>query len=171
MTGRGRRVAPIGVRPATCPLCYAPLPSHLHSCPSHRVSWIERAGEIFLECSQEQAREIQRVLRQAVGSSSTVRGARDSRTWSVTDSFGSVSRRLKRAKSNGGSQRTRSTNGTASTKTPDSSRSYSGAADTIGTAVRTPAERCAVGEHLWGYETKHPEDIFCVRGCGKRVGQ
>ena len=42
--------------------------------------------------------------------------------------------------------------------------------DIIGTAVPTPAERCASGDHLWGRDTRSPMmDLFCVRpGCGKR---
>lgn len=132
MTGSGRRSVPIGGQPARCPLCYAPLPSHAASCPSRPVSWIENLGEIFPECSPDQVREIQRVLRQAVGSSLTARGGRASRTWSVTGSSGSVSRRLKHARYAHGWPPIRSTSGTASTKTQDSSKLFNVAERTIG---------------------------------------
>ena len=36
-------------------------------------------------------------------------------------------------------------------------------------SARTPADRCADGDHMWGFATDDPEDWFCVRGCGQRL--
>ena len=147
MTGRGRRVAPIGVRPATCPLCLGPLPFHVRSCPSLPAYSIEKAAaRLGIELAEWQRETLRRLLRDG-GSSLTVRGARDSRTWSVTGSSGSVSRRLRHAKSGNGSQRTRSTSGTASTKTPGSWKSSTVVDDITGTVEVTLVE---YGVPNWG---------------------
>lgn len=33
----------------------------------------------------------------------------------------------------------------------------------------TAPDRCANGDHMWGFATDDPEDWFCVRGCGQRL--
>ena len=137
----GRRVVPIGDRPATCPLCYAPLPFHDPWCRSLPVFSGVSQGEVSPAFRAAAERVIQAVVRRDVGSSSTARGGRASRTWSVTGSSGSVSRRLKHARSGRGSQRTRSTSGTASTKTPDSSKWWNEGVDITGMAAAIPADQ------------------------------
>ena len=160
MTGR----SPSTGRPARevrlCESCREPLLSHVLSCPSHRVFSIENLAENLIAASLASVPETRVLLLPADGSSSTTRGARASRSWSVTGSSGSVCRRLRRAKSASTSRSGPSTAGTGTGRTSASSRSSSEADDITGTVEVTLVE--------YGTPHVHVVDVSgTCRTCGR----
>ena len=169
MTVHWRYTAPHDPVPRRCELCSEPVTSRQAYGGSPHVCLGGRVVVLSTESSLESARETGRPPLRGDGSSSTTTGSTRSRGWSVTASSGSVCRRLRRKRSGSISTPEKSQRGTDSGRTSDSSRSSSAVDATIGTAARTPADRCADGDHMWGFATDDPEDWFCVRGCGQRL--
>lgn len=134
-------------RPRTSPLAYG----------LGRLAWSSASRvERWIASSPVSVQVIRPPRPKGSSSSSTVRGGRGWRTWSVTVSFGSVYLESALVRYASGSSGTRSGSGTATTRPSDSSRSSSVEDVTTGTAVPTHAEQVAdVVDRIAGYKGAH----------------
>lgn len=175
MTGNSPSTDRLAPDEQLCVWCKQPRESHTPSCPSPPAFLDEKVVVRSLVYKVVPVPGTPPPPLLGVGSSSTVRGGRASRSWSVTGSSGSVSRRLRRARSVAIWESVRSQRGMATGKTSDSSKSSIVEDDTIGPEDPTPAswpkadcDKGWEGNHLWGYvTTEGPGSLFCFN-CGRR---